>query len=84
MASAVRKIPHRGALCCSSGTVPARDRTGGGCGNPQNAPFSAFYLPTGSDPSDYEQEIADRLGQMTEAAGEAGVTCWLENEKGVV
>ena len=43
----------------------------------------SFYLPTGSDPSDYEQEIADRLGQMTEAAGEAGVTCWLENEKGL-
>lgn len=46
-----------------------------------NMRLFSFYLPKGCDPSDYAQEVADRLGRMTEEAGKAGITCWLENEK---
>lgn len=43
----------------------------------------SFYLPEGSDPEDYREEVLARLGAFCDAAKGSGVTLCHENEKGI-
>ena len=48
-----------------------------------NLRMFSFYIPKGTDPADWRDEIMDRLSRMAEAARGSGVTLCHENEKGI-
>ncbi len=43
----------------------------------------SFYIPTGKAPSDYKDEVIDRMGKFAEIAEGSGVLLCHENEKGI-
>ncbi|MEE1280078.1 MAG: sugar phosphate isomerase/epimerase family protein [Oscillospiraceae bacterium] len=49
----------------------------------ENIRMFSFYIPKGSDPANYRNEVMDRLSQMVELAKGTGVTLCHENEKGI-
>lgn len=51
--------------------------------NAENMRIFSFYMPEGKNPSDYKNEVIDRLGKFAEIADGTGVTLCHENEKGI-
>ncbi|WP_110932069.1 sugar phosphate isomerase/epimerase family protein [Paenibacillus bouchesdurhonensis] len=54
--------------------------------NTLNSPFVrifSFYMPEGSDPALYRNEVIDRIGAILEAAEGSGLTILHENEKDI-
>lgn len=43
----------------------------------------SFYLPEGADPEDYAEKVYGEVSRMCDYAGEKGVICCHENEKGI-
>ena len=48
-----------------------------------NIRMFSFYIPKGKNPSDYRQEVIDRLGTMLEVTKGTGIDLCHENEKGI-
>lgn len=48
-----------------------------------NIRLFSFYLPQGSDPADYREEVLTRLHCFVDAARGSGITLCHENEKGI-
>jgi sugar phosphate isomerase/epimerase len=51
--------------------------------NTENIRIFSFYVPQDKDPSDFKNEVIDRLGKFAEIADGSGVTLCHENEKGI-
>lgn len=49
----------------------------------RNIRVFSFYIPKGKNPSDYRQEVIDRLGTMLEVTKGTGIDLCHENEKGI-
>lgn len=49
----------------------------------KNIRMFSFYMPEGKDPSDYKNEVIERLGVMCDIARNFGVSLCHENEKGI-
>ena len=51
--------------------------------NAENIRIFSFYIPKSKAPSEYKNEVIDRLGRFSEIAAGSGVTLCHENEKGI-
>lgn len=51
--------------------------------NAQNMRIFSFFMPQDKAPSEFKNEVIDRLGTFTEIAKGSGVTLCHENEKGI-
>lgn len=49
----------------------------------ENIRIFSFYMPHDKEPSDFRNEVIDRLGKFVEIASGSGITLCHENEKGI-
>lgn len=51
--------------------------------NAENIRIFSFYIPWDKDPSEFKNEVIDRLGVFADIASGSGITLCHENEKGI-
>ena len=51
--------------------------------NAENIRIFSFYIPRDKEPSEFKDEVIDRLGKFSDIAAGSGVTLCHENEKGI-